>query len=97
MKIDKNIQHLNQSKALESFKKVEKDAKEVAAKGFELKKSDSASLSSSGKIMADAMQALEGTDDTRTELINSLKDQILRGEYKINYDELSKRISSLLD
>jgi len=56
---------------------------------------DKSSVSSGAQTMAKAMGSLNGTSDVREAQIASLKSQIESGNYQINYEELSKRLSSL--
>lgn len=50
---------------------------------------DEASLSESAKALAKAYQSLGEIPDVRTELIDSLRQQIDGGEYSIPYDKLA--------
>ena len=55
---------------------------------------DQASFSERARLLAKVKTSFDETPDVRTERVNSLKEQITTGSYKIPMDELAKRLAS---
>ncbi len=61
-----------------------------------LKGKDQASLSESAKILAKAYQALSDSPETRTEMVDAIRQQIEAGEYSVPYDKLAEILAKKL-
>jgi flagellar biosynthesis anti-sigma factor FlgM len=57
---------------------------------------DKATVSSGAQTMAKAMGTLNETTDVRESQVTMIKSQIMNGNYHVDYDELAKRLSSMV-
>ncbi|HEX7555303.1 MAG TPA: flagellar biosynthesis anti-sigma factor FlgM, partial [Leptolinea sp.] len=56
---------------------------------------DHAILSDQAQLLSKALSKMEGTPEVRMEKVEALRSQILNGQYKVNYEELAKKMSGL--
>lgn len=56
---------------------------------------DHAILSDQAQLLAKALDKMEGTPEVRMEKVEALRNQILEGQYQVNYEELAKKMSGL--
>lgn len=85
-----NINRINTTRVTEVYNKNANKSNKVL-KG-NVKSKDNVELSQSGKIFSVALQAVMDQPDINIEKINEIKNLIKSGNYKVNDEELAKRI-----
>ncbi len=64
--------------------------KETASGGTQ--RADSADISASGRLRAKALNAVHATPETREALVQSLRDQVQSGTYKVDEHRLADKL-----
>ena len=64
--------------------------------GGEPVEKDQATLSGEALFLAKAMSELSGTTDDRQEKVESLRAQIMSGDYQISYEALARKLAGKL-
>jgi negative regulator of flagellin synthesis FlgM len=57
---------------------------------------DKATFSSGAQVLGKAMDGLKDAPEVRQDRIDQIRQDIMNGQYQINYDELAKRLSTKL-
>jgi flagellar biosynthesis anti-sigma factor FlgM len=97
MKIENNpASKIPQSKT-ENLSSVERAQlqKTTSAPAARTTEKDHAILSDQAQLLSKALSKMEGTPEVRMEKVEVLRNDILNGQYQVNYGELAKRMSGL--
>jgi len=97
MKIESNsASKINQAKT-ENVSSVERaqQQKNTSAPAARTTEKDHAILSDQAQLLSKALSKSEGTPEVRMEKVETLRKEILNGQYQVNYEELAKRMSGL--
>jgi flagellar biosynthesis anti-sigma factor FlgM len=97
MKIENNPTSKISQSITESVSSIEKaqQQKSTSAPAARTTEKDHAILSDQAQLLSKALAKMEGTPEVRMEKVESLRKEILDGQYQVNYDELAKRMSGL--
>lgn len=92
------ITNSNIRKALGAYKKQEvKENNSKKAESSRLKRKDEFEISNEGKKFQAIMKKLKDTPDVRQQKIDELKARINSGSYKVDSDEIAKKMLSRYD
>lgn len=92
------ITNSNIQKALGAYKKQEvKENNSKKTESSRLKRKDEFEISNEGKEFQAIMKNLKNTPDVRQQKIDELKAKINSGSYKIDSDEIAKKMLSRYD
>jgi flagellar biosynthesis anti-sigma factor FlgM len=97
MKIENNpLSNISQAKT-EHLSSVERAShnKSTSVSAARTAEKDRAILSDQAQLLSKALTKMEGTPDVRMEKVEALRNEMLNGQYQINYEELAKRMSGL--
>jgi flagellar biosynthesis anti-sigma factor FlgM len=97
MKIEKNPALNISSSITESISSVDRaqQQKTSSAAAARTTEKDHAILSDQAQLLSKALKSMEGTPEVRMEKVESLRNEILNGQYQVKYEELAKRMSGL--
>jgi negative regulator of flagellin synthesis FlgM len=97
MKIENNSATSITSQKTESLNSVDRSQlqKTTSAPAARTTEKDHATLSDQAQLLSKALKTMEGTPEVRMEKVEALRNQILDGQYQINYDALAKKMSGL--
>lgn len=70
------------------------NVKSTQSKSSETVGADRATLSDGAQLMMKAMESLKDTPEVREERLQEVRDQIINGQYQVQYGELAKRLAS---
>jgi len=97
MKIENNSASNILAQKTENLNSVERSQlqKSTSAPAARTTEKDHAILSDQAQLLSKALTQMEGTPEVRMEKVEALRNQILDGQYQINYEELAKKMSGL--
>ena len=97
MKIENNSASQINPQKTENLSSVERAQlqKATSASAARTTEKDHAILSDQAQLLSKAMAKMEGTPEVRMEKVESLRNEILNGQYQVNYEELAKRMIGL--
>jgi len=97
MKIENNSASQINPQKTENLSSVERAQlqKATSAPAARTTEKDHAILSDQAQLLSKAMAKMEGTPEVRMEKVESLRNEILNGQYQVNYEELAKRMIGL--
>jgi flagellar biosynthesis anti-sigma factor FlgM len=97
MKIENNPSTSIPQSITENISSVDKaqQFKSASALAARTTEKDHAILSDQAQLLSKALSKMEGTPEVRMEKVESLRKEILEGQYQVNYEELAKRMSGL--
>jgi len=97
MKIENNPASNIISQKTDSLSSVDRSQlqKTASAPAARTTEKDHAILSDQAQLLSKALAKMEGTPEVRMEKVEALRNQILEGQYQVNYEELAKKMSGL--
>jgi flagellar biosynthesis anti-sigma factor FlgM len=97
MKIENNPASIIPQSKTESISSVDRAQlqKSTSAPAARTTEKDHTILSDQAQLLSKALARMEGTPEVRMEKVESLRNEILNGQYQVNYEELAKRMNGL--